>query len=72
MTVEKLIQELQKHPLTTKVVVNGYEGGFDEVDSLYTTFVAKANKNSDKWWLGELEEALSKNSEMVIVLPRKS
>lgn len=34
MTVKELIEELKKYPPETRVVVDGYEGGYDDVASL--------------------------------------
>ena len=34
MTVQKLIKELQKMPPRARVVVAGYEEGYDDVDSV--------------------------------------
>lgn len=52
MTVEKLIKELQQFPKETKVVIVGYEGGYNEVTSV--KFIKlKLWVNSDReWWYG--------------------
>jgi hypothetical protein len=34
MNVRQLIEELQKHPPEMRVIVNGYEGGYCDTDSL--------------------------------------
>ena len=34
MTIEELIQLLAQHPPDLRVVVNGYEDGFDDPDGL--------------------------------------
>jgi len=32
MNVQQLIEELQKHPPEMRVIVNGYEGGYEDLD----------------------------------------
>lgn len=32
MQIKKLIEILQKYPTETQVMVDGYEGGFDEIE----------------------------------------
>jgi hypothetical protein len=36
MTVNELIAELRKHPPETRVVVSGYEEGFDDISRIAT------------------------------------
>lgn len=76
MKVHELIDKLQKLDPEMKVVVNGYEGGYDEVEKILMGVRVKHNskkKTEDLWWLGEYEDALStEKSESVVVLPRKS
>jgi hypothetical protein len=73
MNVKKLIKLLQKEDPEMRVVVQGYESGFDEVDSIHKTYITKQNKKEDKWWDGEFREAtVDNNDETVILLPRKS
>ena len=55
MIVKELIKELKKWVSSLEVVVDGYEGGFESVDSdsIETTLVAwNANIAKDRWWNG--------------------
>lgn len=49
MTVEQLISELQKLPPNLTVLVDGYEGGFCDIDSLKTTKV-EPNFHSEDYY----------------------
>jgi hypothetical protein len=53
MTVSKLIEELQKYPKDTRVVVRGYEGGVDDVGYLEDTYIS-LNENT-AWYYGKRE-----------------
>jgi hypothetical protein len=53
MTITELITELQKHDPTSQVVVNGYEGGFDDITNV-TTLPLKLNVNHE-WYYGAHE-----------------
>jgi hypothetical protein len=50
MKVSELIEKLQKLPPELEVIVNGYEGAFDDVVDINIIHVDKnVNKN---WWDG--------------------
>lgn len=71
MKVKELIEKLQKEDPEMRVVVNGYETGFDEVHKLYHTSILK--KSNNKWWDGEFYQTNpNEGHEVVLVLPRKS
>ena len=54
MTIKELIQELQKYPEDTRVLVKGYESGFDDVNRIREgIFLYKVNS---KWYYGDHEE----------------
>lgn len=73
MKVKQLIEKLQQYDLDTRVVVQGYEGGFDEVDSLHLVSMCKNLHKQDKWWDGEfVETAPDDGEEIALLLPRKS
>ena len=73
MTVKKLIDLLHKEDPDMRVVVQGYEGGYDEVDSLHKVPIVKNKHKQDKWWDGEfLEVILDDADEVALLLPRKS
>jgi len=44
MTVNELIAELRKHPPETRVVVSGYEEGFDDISRLWPICVVPTPK----------------------------
>jgi hypothetical protein len=51
MTIKELVQKLQNYPEDTRVLVEGYEGGFDHVDRVREgVFVADI---SSKWYYGD-------------------
>jgi hypothetical protein len=55
MTVAELIATLQEHPLDARVVVDGYEDGFDNVVGAIGGTIAET-KDSE-WWSGRLEDS---------------
>lgn len=74
MKVKDLIQLLEKEDQNLKVVVQGYEGGYDFVKSLekvkFTENKEKLKSPKDLWWIGDLEESDSELDETAILLPR--
>ena len=55
MTAQQLIQLLQNLPPTTKIVVRGYEDGYNDILKLIEVKI-KINIESD-WYNGEYEES---------------
>ena len=55
MNVDQLIKRLQMFPPDLRVVVSGYEGGYDDVDHLEKIKLA-LNVN-DEWYYGKHEDA---------------
>lgn len=73
MTVKELIDKLSTTDLSMRVVVQGYEGGYDEVESFHQVPIAKNKYKQDKWWDGEYSEVvLDDAEEIALLLPRKS
>lgn len=73
MTVEELIKHLSSQDPLLRVVVQGYEGGYDEVESTPLVPIAKNKHKQDKWWDGEfLEVVVDDADEIALLLPRKS
>jgi hypothetical protein len=71
MKVKELIEMLEKQDQELRVVVDGYEGDFDEVDKIEYVPI-KFNKNH-KAWMGEFSEVeLDDSDEYAVLLPRKS
>ena len=73
MKVKELIQRLANQDPEMRVVVQGYEGGFDELDSIHLVSIAKNHHKQDKWWDGEfIETQVDDGEEVALMLPRKS
>jgi len=77
MTVKELIEQLSLEDPNKRVVVDSYESGFDEVEKLINiNIIPNPDKGDtekdDRWWNGEFELDLDKNSETAILLPRKN
>ena len=54
MTVSQLIQQLQALPPEIKVVVRGYEDGYNDILKLRVIKI-KRNENAN-WYIGEFED----------------
>jgi hypothetical protein len=77
MNVKQLIEILSKEDPEKRIIVDGYEGGFDELDEIkYKCITPNPDKTKeDLWYLGEFEECIkdpNSDEEMAILLPRKS
>jgi len=73
MTVKDLIKHLSDQDPSMRVVVQGYEGGYDEVDSTHLVPIVKNKHKQDKWWDGEFSEVVVDDAdEIALMLPRKS
>jgi hypothetical protein len=72
MNVKELISCLSQVDPYMRVVVNGYEGGYDELDITQIVNIAPNLNKEDKWWDGEFSESVDSVSEAAILLPRKS
>jgi molybdopterin biosynthesis enzyme len=55
MTVQDLIDQLQKHPPEMRVIIDGYEGGYHDVDGLEETPI-RLNVH-DEWSCGPHDDA---------------
>ena len=55
MNISELIEQLQQLNPTLEVYVNGYEGGYDDVDKIEHIEVCKYFY-SDEWYYGNHEE----------------
>jgi hypothetical protein len=76
MKVKELIELLKKENPEQKVVVNGYEGGYDELDSLQYVCISlnpdKLKEPDKLWYYGDYEECIYvEGEEMAILFPRK-
>jgi len=73
MKVKDLIEKLQTEDPEMKVVVTGYECGYDELKYLNRVGICKNLKKKDKWWEGEYHDApTSVSEEIALLLPRTS
>jgi hypothetical protein len=70
MKVKELIKLLQEEDQEMKVVVDGYECGYDEVYCLNKINVVSNPTHSD--WEGEYYDDFNNKGETVVLLPRKS
>lgn len=50
MTVLDLIVALEEYPRDMRVVVNGYEGGFDDPTLLVEKVLIDGTKDKSSWW----------------------
>jgi hypothetical protein len=77
MTVRQLTELLALEDPNMRVVVDGYESGYDEpVKIRYVNIIPNLhkedNEKDDNWWDGEFKETLDRTAEIALVLPRKS
>jgi len=66
MIIEELIQQLQKYPKNCRVVVQGYEDGYDEVTNVWEISI-KPN-TSHEWYNGKYIENDKIASETAVVI----
>jgi hypothetical protein len=52
MTIEDLVHQLTQYPAETRVVVQGYEDGFDDISSVRPISVQPDPNNA--WYYGKL------------------
>jgi len=75
MKVKELIARLAIEDPEMRIVVDGYECGYDELDTVCFTKIAPNAKRKEKQWEGEFNEIVDfsdKEAEVAIYLPRKS
>jgi hypothetical protein len=56
MNVQQLIEELQKHPPEMRVIVSGYEGGYNDLDSPKQTSIRLNVHEPDLWYYGRHDD----------------
>ena len=64
------MQKLEKLNPESRVVVDGYETGLDEVSEIFTLNIAKNTFNNS--WDGEFDVSYSETNETAVYLPRSS
>ena len=78
MKVKELIEILSQKNQNMRVVVDGYESGYDELEKVYLVKIAPNPEADVKTWEGDFDEVdlHPKNSyeeiEIALCLPRKS
>ena len=65
MTVQELIRILRTYPEELRVVVNGYEDGFDDVSPEGITVVRVQLNRGTKDWQGRHLESATQTDEML-------
>lgn len=70
MTVKQLINRLQQiSNQEMKVVVNGYEGGFDDIKE--PKVIIAYERIDNEWWDGKYEQSFSgQGGNVMLLLPR--
>ena len=66
LTVEQLIDELRKYPNDYKVLVDGYEGGFDAV--LSSRIINVEYDETKAWYYGPFEETDDVNTKAIYLI----
>lgn len=76
MKVKELISVLSLEDPEMRVVVNGYESGFDEPNNILLVQIVKNTNSVHKSWEGEWDEVYdkenNKQTETALLIPRKS
>jgi hypothetical protein len=76
MKIKELIGILSLEDPDMRVVVNGYESGFDEPDNILLVKITKNPSSASKSWEGEWDEVYDKENngqaETALLIPRKS
>ena len=73
MTVKELMSRLKNEDPMMRVVLDGYESGFDELHEIAYTHIGKRRDEKDKsWYDGEFADVWkdSANTEVALYLPR--
>ena len=63
MTVQQVIALLATYPPDLRVVVNGYENGFDDVESERVSVTRIELDVGEDWWDGRHAAAIDRGSE---------
>ena len=63
MTVQQVIALLATYPPDLRVVVNGYENGFDDVESERVSLTRIELDVGEDWWEGRHAAAMDRGSE---------
>jgi hypothetical protein len=72
MNVEELIERLKSEDPKMRVVIQGYEQGYDEVKIVEHVKITPNTQEDKPWWDGEFNESRSEESEIALFFPRGS
>jgi hypothetical protein len=70
MNVKELIELLSKEDPMMRVVIQGYEQGYDEVHCAEYTNIVPNTKKDRPWWDGEFNDTMNKDTEVALLFPR--
>ena len=70
MNVQQLIERLALEDPKMRVVVEGYEQGYDEVHELEYVRILPNTDKDRPWWDGEFNHTLDKTTEKALLFPR--
>jgi hypothetical protein len=57
MNVQQLIEELQKYPPEMRVIVEGYEGGYSDLEKVCVEPIQLNVHGEDRWYFGRHDDA---------------
>lgn len=66
MIIEELIKQLQRYPKNSRVVVQGYEEGYDEITTLMEISIRP--NPSHEWYNGRYESSDNAASETAVLI----
>ena len=69
MTVRELIARLRKMPQDARVIVNGYEDGYEDIGAPEVTRIRPNANRPGAWWLGAHEIDEKHGSEVAVYIP---
>lgn len=73
MKVKELIKFLEKQDPESRVVVDAYEGGYDELRVVANVCICDDPDNHDTWYMGNFKKGLNgQYDEIAVLLPRTS
>jgi len=65
MTIQQLTTLLSQYPPDTRVVVSGYEGGFNDI-TIHKVIQLELDANKE-WWNGQHEEVQSSGEKALLL-----
>ncbi|MCZ7373243.1 MAG: hypothetical protein O8C60_06255 [Candidatus Methanoperedens sp.] len=66
MIIEELIRQLQRYPKNSRVIVQGYEDGYDEITTLREISIRP--NPSHEWYNGKYESSDNAASETAVLI----